>query len=548
MSEMKATVSRGRKFSAIWILPLVTLVVGVIIVVHSMMTEGPTITIDFATADSLEVGKTKIRLLSVNVGVVESVTIKEDLSGVTATIKLDQKTKNLLVDDTRFWIVRARIGAGGVSGLSTLLSGAYIEMDPGVGVNEKMAFVGLENPPLTPADAPGLRLSLFSDRAGSVSAGDSILYRGYRVGRVEAMAFDPERREVRYDIFIDAPYHQLINTTTRFWDTSGVGMKLSAEGFDVAMGSMDTILRGGVAFGSVPGLPPGDPVKSGNEYKLFKSYDEILEDPYRHGTYYVVSFSQSLRGLLPGAPVEYRGIVIGRVERVLLKELTRQGGNMEGTGRAIPVLIYIEPGRLEIGDSEGAVKVLRQVVATGVSANGLRASLETGNLLTGQQLISMDYFPDEEPAEMGEFQQYSVIPSIETGVARLEQQVSNFLEKLNSLPLEQTVVGANKVLGRADATLASLTAAVDSVNNVLASEETQALPDELVATLSDLRTVLNGLSPNSKMAQSLGSSIGTLNATLASLDTLIRQLSIKPNAIIFPVSPEPDLIPEAHSK
>ncbi len=548
MSEMKATVSSGRKFSAIWILPLVTLIVGVIIVGHSIMTQGPTITIDFETADSLEVGKTKIRLLSVNVGVVESVSIKEDLSGVTATIKLDQKTKNLLVDDTRFWIVRARIGAGGVSGLSTLLSGAYIEMDPGIGVNKKLAFAGLESPPLTPADAPGLRLSLFSDRAGSVSAGDSMLYRGYPVGRVEAMEFDSERREVRYDIFIDAPYHQLINTTTRFWDTSGVGMKLSAEGFDVAMGSMDTILRGGVAFGSVPGLPPGDPVKSGNEYKLFKSYDEILEHPYRHGTYYVVSFSQSLRGLLPGAPVEYRGIEIGRVERILLKELTRQGGSLEGTGQAIPVLIYIEPGRLEMGDNEGGVEILRQVVTTGVSANGLRASLETGNLLTGQQLISMDYFPDEEPTELGTFQQYSVIPTIETGVARLEEQVSNFLEKLNSLPLEETVVGANKVLGRADDTLASLTVAIDSVNSVLASEGAQALPKEFIETLDDLRTVLDGLSPNSKMAQSLGSSVSTMNATLKSLDTLIRKLSISPNSLIFSTTPESDPIPEAHSK
>ncbi len=546
MSEMKATVSSGKKFSAIWILPLVTLAVGVVIVVHSMMTAGPTITIDFATADGLEVGKTKISLLSVNVGVVESVSIKKDLSGVTATIKLDQKTSHLLVDDTRFWIVRARVGAGGISGLGTLLSGAYIEMDPGNAVNEKLAFVGLEDPPLTPADAPGLRLSLYSDRAGSVSTGNAVLYRGYPVGRIEAMEFDADRKQVRYDVFVDAPYHQLIDSSTRFWDTSGIALKASAEGFEVDMGSIDTLLLGGVSFGPVPGQRSGGPVESGKEYKLYKSYDDILEHPYRYGIHYVVSFTQSLRGLVPGAPVEYRGIEIGRVERILIKEMTAQGS--AGTGRAIPVLIYLEPGRLEVGDSKKAVEKLRAVIALGVGNHGLRASLETGNLLTGKQLISLNYFPDEEPAELGEFEQYSVIPTIETGVARLEQQVSAFLEKLNSLPLEETIIGANKALGKADDTLTSLTAAIDSVNKVIASEDTQALPEELVATLNDLRTVLNGLSPNSKMAQSLGSSIGTLNATLASLDTLIRQLSIKPNSIIFPVTPEPDLIPEAHSK
>lgn len=546
MSEMKATVSSGRKFSAIWILPLITLVVSVVIVVHSMMTDGPTITIDFETADSLDVGKTKIRLLSVDVGVVESVSIKKDLSGVTATIKLDQKTRHLLVDDTRFWIVRARVGAGGVSGLSTILSGAYIEMDPGNGVNTTKVFVGLEDPPLTPADAPGLRLSLYSDRAGSVSTGNAVLYRGYTVGRIEAMKFDADRKQVRYDVFVDAPYHELIDSSTRFWDTSGVALKASAVGLEVEMGSLDTILLGGVAFGSPPGLPKGVPVESGQVYKLYKSYASILEQPYRYGSYYVVSFAQSLRGLVPGAPVEYRGIEIGRVERVMLKELADQGH--VGTGEAIPVLIFLEPGRLEVGDNEEAVERLNKVIAQGVRSNGLRASLETGNLLTGKQLISLDYFPDEQPAALGDFEQYSVIPTIETGVARLEQQVSAFLEKLNALPLEETITGANKALGKADDTLTSLTTAIDSVNKVLANEDTQALPEELEATLNDLQTVLTGLSPNSKMAQSLGSSIGTLNATLVSLDTLIRQLSIKPNAIIFPVSGEPDLIPEAHSK
>jgi paraquat-inducible protein B len=544
MSEMQPIISRGKKFSAVWVLPLVTLIIGLSIVVHSIMTQGPTITIDFATADSLEVGKTKLRLLSVDVGVVESVAIKEDLSGVRATVKLDQKARHLLVDDTHFWIVRARVGAGGVSGLSTILAGAYIEIAPGSSTTPQLAFVGLEDPPLTPADAPGLRLSLYTDRAGSVSTGNAVLYRGYPVGRIEAMEFDADRKQVHYDVFVDAPYHELIDSSTRFWDTSGVALKASAGGLEVEMGSLDTILLGGVAFGSPPGLPEGAPVDSGQAYKLYTSYADILEHPYRYGSYYVVSFTQSLRGLLPGAPVEYRGIEIGRVERVMLKELATQGD--VGTGEGIPVLIFLEPGRLEVGDNEEAVERLKKVIADGVRSNGLRASLETGNLLTDKQLISLDYFPDEEPADLGQFEQYTIIPSIETGVTRLEEQVNTFLEKLNALPLEDTVAGANQVMGNVDTALVSLTAAIDSVNSMLASEDIQALPSEFTAALTDLRSVLTGLSPNAKMVQSLGSSINTLNTALNSLDTLIRQLSIKPNAILFPVSPEPDPLPEAH--
>ena len=286
--EQAPLVSRRRRFSAIWILPLVTLIIGVSMVVHTFMTEGPTITLDFETADGLEQGKTKVRLLNVDVGVVDSVTFKEDMSGVVATVKLEQKTRSLLREDTRFWVVRARVGARGISGLGTLLAGTYIEMAPGTGEVGRREFVGLEEPPLTPIDAPGLRLALYSDRAGSISTGDVVLYRGYSVGRVEAMSFDTDRQEVRYDIFVDAPFHELVDSSTRFWDTSGVKVKASADGVEVHTGSIDTILLGGVAFESPEELPPGNPVENGRKYKLYESYDDILKHPFRHRNYYVV--------------------------------------------------------------------------------------------------------------------------------------------------------------------------------------------------------------------------------------------------------------------
>lgn len=545
MSEIQPSVSSGRKFSAIWILPVVTLVVGVSIVISSLMTQGPTITIDFATADGLEVGKTKIRLLSVEVGLVEDVVLKEDMTGVTATIKLEPEAQSLLREDTRFWVVRARVGAGGVSGLGTILGGSYIEMAPGTGSEGTRAYIGLEEPPLTPLDAPGLRLSLFSKRAGSITTGDSVLYRGYKVGRVESMEFDTEQRQARYDIFIDAPFHELVDSTTRFWDTSGISFKATAEGFEVHTGSLDTILLGGVAFASPPGLPAGDPVENGKEYQLYESYNSILKNPYRHGMYYVVSFRQSIRGLVEGAPVEYRGIKIGRVERILMKELVGQG--LTAGGSAIPILIYIEPGRMALPDNLDSISTFKQIVEKGIE-NGLRATLQTGNLLTGKQLISFDFFPDEEPAQLDKFQQYTMIPTVETGVGRLENQVRAFLDTLNALPLEAIAVEVNKVLSDADKTVISLTATLDSVNSLLDSNHSKALPGELAATLAEMRNALSGLAPESKIYQNLGATVNSLNATLESLDSLLRKLSIKPNALLFPATPEADLIPEARTR
>ncbi len=514
-------VTRGRRFSAIWILPLVTLVVGISMVVHAFMTEGPTITLEFETAEGLDQGKTKVKLLNVEVGLVEHVTFKEDMSGVVASVKLDPKTRPLLRDDTRFWVVRARVGASGVSGLSTLLGGTYLEMAPGNGAVGKREFIGLEQPPLTPVDAPGLRLTLFSLRAGSVSSGDVVLYRGYKVGRVEAMSFDTDRQEVRYDIFVDAPFHDLVNTSTRFWDASGVKIKASAGGIEIHTGSIDTILLGGVAFDSPAKLPPGDPVESGRKYQLYESYDDILKRPFHHRNYYVVSFQQSMGGLVTGAPVEYRGIQIGQVDRILTKELAAQ--DLNGAGSPIPVLIYLEPGRLELPDNAESVEHTRKIVERGVE-QGLRATLLTGNLLTGKQVISFDYFPDEAPAKLGQFEQYTLIPSIETGVERLEAQVSNFLDKLNALPLEETLVSVNQALNNADKTMISLSSTLDTANNLIDSDESKA------------------------MYQSLGSSVNSLNSTLENLDELIRKLSIRPSSLLFPYEPELDPIPKAGSR
>jgi len=542
MSENKPSVSRGRKFSGVWIIPLLAVAIGAWMVIHTALTEGPTITIDFKTAEGLEAGKTKIRLLNHQIGLVEAVVLKPDVSGVTATVKLEPEAKSLLREDTRFWVVRARVGAGGVSGLGTLLSGAYIEMAPGSATAKRKAFVGLEEPPLTPVGAPGLRLTLFSDRAGSIGTGNAVLYRGYEVGRVEATAFDTKRKKVRYDIFIDAPFHELVHSGTRFWDISGISVNASADGIKVKTGSVETILLGGVSFGTPPGVGARNPVADHAEFTLYGSYEETLENPYQHGAYYVVSFRQSLRGLVPGAPVEYRGIQVGRVERVLIKELAAQG--MKGDNDPIPVLIYLEPGRLEIPDSEDSVVALRSDIEQAVR-RGMRATLQTGNLLTGKKLIGVDYYPDEKPAELGSFENYTTIPTVETGVDLLQTQASALLKKLNALPLEEVVAGASKAMASADDTLIVLQSTLGSANTVLSGADTVALTGELTATLQKMRFVLDGFSQNAELYKNLNASLRSLDATLNNTKSLTRQLSDKPNSLLLPASNEPDPIPRA---
>ena len=538
MATEQANISQGRSISGIWIIPLLALVLGLYMVVHTWLTEGPKIEVAFKTASGLEQGKTKIKYRNVEMGLVEEVRLNDGLDGVIATIKMERQALAMLREDTRFWIVTARVGLGNISGLDTLLSGAYIQIAPGEGKEGRRTFEALEQPPLTSAGAPGLRLKLTSENTSSVSAGDAVLYNGFKVGRIESMVFDPNDRLAHYSLFIDAPYHSLVDSQTRFWDASGVSLSAGADGIKLDTGSIDTVLLGGVSFGLPPGIRKGEPVENNTAFKLYDSYDDILKNPYRYGTYYITSFSQSVKGLSPGAPVEYRGLPIGRVERIMLKEGLQNSitTGTEGSGVAIPVLIYLEPGRLGLPDKPQSVEFLKTAIETGVE-NGMRASLETGNLLSGAKVVSIDYFNDVEPASIGELLDYTSMPSIETGLGQIEQKLNAVLDKINKLPLEDTV-------GEANAAIASLNGTLVSLNSVLESQSTQELPEQLDKTLQDLRGTLKSFSPESEVYQSIQSSLLRLNRTLGNMESLTRTLSGQPNAAILPSDPIPDPIPE----
>lgn len=540
MTTEKANVSQSRKLSAVWFIPLLALALGAYMVVHAWLTEGPEVEITFATAEGLEEGKTKVKYRNVDMGVVESIRLDEDFDSVIATVKLDRQVLPLLREDTRFWVVTARVSAGNISGLDTLLSGAYIQMAPGEGAEGARQFDALEAPPQTPSGAPGLRLKLTSRHSSSVGTGDLVLYQGYRVGRVESMVFDPDARVGRYTVFIDAPYHELVNSSTRFWDASGIKVSAGADGLNVETGSLDTILLGGVSFGVPDGMKAGNPVEHNTEFALFPSREDTLANPFRYGMYFVVSFSQSVKGVMPGAPVEYRGIPVGRVERILLKESvakTLAEGDTAAVGQPIPVLIYLEPGRMELPDTADSVKMLEAKISASVAV-GMRASLDTGNLLTGAKLVSLDYYDDVEAQTVGTFLDYPTIPTLETGLGQIEHKVNAILDMVAGLPLQDTVGSVNDAVATLDETLKHL-------NTVIASQGVQDLPEQLDRTLQDLQRTLDGLSPGSEIYQSLQSSLLRLNRTLGNIEAMSDTLATQPNAILLPADPQADPQPEA---
>jgi paraquat-inducible protein B len=540
MTDMKPTIDKKKRLSVIWILPLVALAIGVWMVVHTKMSKGPVITIAFETAEGVVAGKTKVKYLNVNMGQVEDVTLNKGMDGVIVSVQLDPEAKHLLREDTEFWVVRARVGAGSISGLGTLLGGAYIELSPGEQAAGKYhQFTGLESPPLTPAGAPGVKLNLYSTKAGSVSEGDAVLYNGYKVGRVEGMGFDAKRKQVHYDVFIDAPFDQLVNSSVRFWNVSGVEINASASGIEVVTGSLDTVLLGGIAFGIPDGLTKGDPLENGAEFDLYDTYSDMQDQPFVFHADYVMEFEQSLRGLLPGAPVEYRGIPVGYVKDILFDDVVANRGEGYEDNRPIPVLITIEPGRVGLPDTEESVEIMKASIARNVVV-GMRGSLETGSMITGSLFINIDYRTGAEPAKLGETLGHASIPTVQVGLDKLEEQISSFLTKMNDLPLDETMASINGTMTAMTDTLNSMDTLVQDVNR-------QKVGAELVKTLEDTQRMLRSFGPGSSAYQAIEGSMNKLNETLYNVEALTRTLNDKPNALVLPMNYPEDPQPGANN-
>ncbi len=534
----EAVVRPRSRISAIWIIPLVALIAGVWILVQTYLAQGPLISIQFAKAEGIVPGETRVKMLDVNIGVVESVALAEDFKSVKVLARLQPDVDDLLTADAQFWVVRPRIGSQGISGLSTILSGAYIELTPGQGVTRTREFKGLDSIPLTPPSTPGLQLKLLADDATSILVGSPLLYNGYRVGRVEEVSLDPLNGQTRYTVFIDAPYDDLITTTTRFWNASGIKVTADVQGFDVRTDSLESLLTGGIAFAIPEGSNRGHPVDNGALFFLFDDVDEVSRNPHLFAQPYVLKFESSVRGLEAGAPVDYRGMRVGTVLNVGFDTAVMDSLWTEQGTSAVPVLIHLEPGWFS-EDSQEAVENLTQSMHAAVQ-EGLRASLAIGNLLTGSLYVSLDFYPDTHDAAITESEGVQMLPTIASGFDQIEQKVASLLTKLQQLPLTETVGHTNRTLREAEATLHESRRTLTALSDLLDSATAADLPETLRDTLADARTALDGLSAGSPLQTELITALRQLQHTLGGAGSMIQRYEQKPNAFIFPDRRPPD--------
>ncbi len=532
--------------SLVWLVPLVVALVGGWLVYKTLSEKGPVITVAFKTAEGIEAGKTRVRYKNIEVGLVETVRFSDDFSHVVLSVQMARETDAFLGRGARFWVVRPQLSVRGVSGLGTLVSGAYIEIEPGTGAPQRH-FEGLESPPVVKAEEAGVRVTLVADRLGSLDTGSPIYYRGILAGEVLGHELGNDRKSVLVYGFVRAPFDQLVRSNSRFWNVSGVDVDVSSDGIAVRTESMQTVLFGGVAF-ETPDTP--EPAKSdlaGVIFTLHEDRRSIDEKAFTQRLRFVLFFDGSVRGLSVGAPVEFKGIKVGEVVDIRLEF------DPADTSFRIPVLVEIEPERvIARGEREGGDPY--QILETLVG-RGLRARLQTGSLLTGQLFVELDMHPGTAIRLVSAGTPYPELPTIPASLEEIERSVKSFLGKLEKVDLEAisvellgTLEGANALVssGEIKGAVSNLRASMANLRSLLGKLDRRVDPlaENVTAaaaagrdTLAKLRVTLGladeVLKSDSPLHYRAVEMAEELTETARSIRALVDLLERNPNAVIF---------------
>lgn len=509
--------------SWIWLVPAVAALIGLSLVIHAWMQQGPAITISFQTAQGLEPGKTVVKYKDVVIGKVTKIHLSPDRSKVIVKVDLDKNAAGIAVSDSRFWVVRPRIGLGGVSGIDTLLSGSFIGVDVGKSSQPQTNFVGLENPPSVTHDSRGKSFTLHAGDLGSLDIGSPIFFRRIQVGRVASYKLDGDGRGVSLRIFIESPYDKFVTNESRFWNASGVDVSLGANGLKLSTQSLATVLAGGVAFLDAPGPHPGETqAPEGATYALFDTQAKAMAPPDGEPHYIRMRFDQPLRGLAVDAPVEFQGVNFGSVVSIRMDYDEKTGHFPVYVGAVVyPDRLGNAHKKLEaIAKSTGDNDDMSHMVGTLVR-QGLRAQAKVGNLLTGQLYISLDimphaprvaYNPDARPLE---------IPTVPGSFDKVQEQVLDIVDKLHKIPFDAIGNNLNRTLADLDGTLKHVNGGV-----------LPAFQDTLRGANQTLGAANSALSADSPLQQNLNTTLQELQRMARSLRALTDYLDAHPSSLI----------------
>lgn len=536
--------------SLVWLIPILTALMGAWLIVHTITDRGPLVTLTFRTADGIEVNKTRIKYKSLDIGLVESVRFSADFSRVEVRARLSPQAGHFLRRDTRFWVVRPTLSVRGISGLGTLLSGAYIEIEPGQGAPQAL-FVGLESPPVVNADEAGKQITLVTRRLGSIDRGSPLHYQGIVAGEVLGYEMANDYRSVLIHAFVKPPFDRLVRSNTRFWNSSGLDVSAGPDGLRVKTESLQALLFGGIAFDTPDPQDAGVEDVSGLVFTLHEDLKSIQEQSYASKIRFVLFFEDSVRGLTTGAPVEFKGIKVGSVVDVRLEY------DEANAAFRIPVVIEIEPERIvERGDRmKKAPREAFQVLVK----RGLRARLATGNLLTGQLYVDLDMQPKTPVRLAKSGRAEPELPTVQGNIEQMTVSLRGVLEKLEKIDivsigaeLQGTLKGANALTNapNLEKSINDLSASLVNVRSILQKVDSRAEP--ITANLEQALAAARAALEKSKSTMALVDGViaadsplnehaarltQELSAAARSIRSLVEMLERNPQSLLFGTKP-----------
>jgi paraquat-inducible protein B len=367
----------------------------------------------------------------------------------------------------------------------------------------------------------GKSVILHTAELGSVNLGAPVYFRRFEVGQVVDRQLEADGRSVRVVAFIDAPNDRFLTKSTRFWNASGIDLTLGADGMKLKTESLASVLVGGIAFETAPGGQNSQPAPSGTHFTLFKDETTAMAPPDGEPHYVRMRFGQSLRGLSIGAPVEFVGVSIGRVLSIDL--------DYDATDHTFPVIVtaLIYPRRMgrayetlvEQGTAESDEKMAKLVGQ--LVARGLRAQPRTGNLLTGQLYLALDFVPSAGKAQFSPDARPLEIPTVPGSIDELQPRLANIVTKIDRMPL-------NDIAQHFDNDLKSLHGTLEQV-------DTQVLP-AAKSTLGAAQHVFVGadrtLAEDAPWRENLDQTLAEARRTLRSVRSLTDFLNRHPEALI----------------
>lgn len=525
---VRASIHRSRRVSIIWVVPLVAIAIGAWLAWDTLSKEGPTITVSFDSAEGLQVGQSQLKYKEIVFGTVKALTLTNDHSRVLVRVATTRQAKPLLTDKTIFWVVKPRFSAAGISGLTTLLSGSYIAMLPPQAAGPPQTdFVGHEEPPVLQANIPGHTFLLKASRLGSITLGSPIYYRDLEAGEVLGWDFADMAESVTIRAFVRAPFDSYVHDQTRFWNASGLSVKLGGTGVQVQLESLQALLSGGVAFDTPAADSHASPAPADHLFPLFPNRDAAVAASYSRKVPVVSYFKGSVSGLGPGSEVTMHGLTVGHVTDV---QLTYDPAK---DAIVAPVHYDIEPERfLGIG-AKAPFKNITEAASV-MLQRGLRATLQSASLITGQQVIALEFVPDAPPATVTMEGPNFVLPSTGSGgIGSLESSATELLNQVNAIPfaklgqeLESMVAGLNDTTNgpQMRQSLTDLSSMLAGANDLVRHLDSTVTP--ATRQLPELTTGLQRtLTSTNKLLQSLDGAYGDNTNFSRELDRLLAQLN-----------------------